>query len=85
MLKPEMLIGTDRLELYEFWARRKEVIVGLNRNWLKLAVAATAIHAVVVQTPTLFSKFFGDEVSDAEKKLGSEDLSEMGLKMSRMK
>ena len=48
MLKPEMLIGTDRLELYEFFARRKEVLTGLNKNWFKLAVGATAAHAVIV-------------------------------------
>ena len=48
MLKPEMLIGTDRLELYEFMAHRNSVKLGLNRNWLKLAVAATAIHATIV-------------------------------------
>ena len=80
-----MLIGTDRLELYEFFARRKEVLTGLNKNWFKLAVGATAAHAVIVQVPTLFSKFFGDEVSNVEKKLGAEDQSEIGLKMSRMK
>ena len=48
MLKPEMLIGTDRLELYEFMANRSSVTMGLNRNWLKLAVGATALHAAIV-------------------------------------
>ena len=66
MAKPEMLIGTDRLELYEYFARRREVLININRNWLKLALAATLAHAVLVQVPTLFSRFFGDEVSAAE-------------------
>ena len=85
MSKPEMLIGTDRLELYEFFARRREVLINVNRNWLKLAFAATLAHGVLVQVQTLFSRFFGDEVSVAEQKLGAEDQSEMGLRMSRMK
>ena len=48
-------------------------------------IGVTVIHAVIVQVPTLFSQYFGDEVSDAEKKLGASDNSEIGLKMSRMK
>ena len=80
-----MIIGTDRLELYEFMAHRREVITNHNRNWLKVVVASTFLHAVVVQVPTLFSKFFGDEVSTLEKQMGSVDKSEIGLKMSRMK
>jgi hypothetical protein len=48
MNKPELLIGSDRMELYEFFARRKEVITGLNRNLLKLAFASTVIHALIV-------------------------------------
>ena len=85
MAKPEMIIGTDRLELYEFFAKRRERIIGHNRNLLKLGVVATILHGIVVQVPTQFSRFFGDEVSSAEKKLGAEDQSEVGLKMSRMK
>ena len=85
MRRPQMVIGSDRLELYEFLAHRREVLTNHNRGWMKLAVGATFVHAMLVQVPTLFSKFFGDEVTDLEKKLGSEDQSEMGLKMSRMK
>ena len=48
MAKPEMLIGTDRLELYEYFARRREVLTNVNRNWLKLALAATVAHGVLV-------------------------------------
>ena len=80
-----MLIGTSRMELYEHLARRREVLDGLNKNWFKLAVGATLAHALVIQVPTLFSRFFGDEVSGVEKRLGAEDQSEIGLKMSRMK
>ena len=63
MATPKLVIGSDRLELYEFLARKKEVINGFNKNWLKVAFAATLVHAVVVQVPTWFSKYFGDEVS----------------------
>ena len=31
MQSPTMVIGTDRLELYEFYARRKEVLLNSNR------------------------------------------------------
>ena len=48
MAKPKLIIGSDRLELYEFLARRREVINGFNKNWLKLAFAVTLIHAVIV-------------------------------------
>ena len=85
MARPELVIGTDRLELYEHFARRREVLTAYNRNWLKLAVGLTLTHFVVVQVPTYFSKFFGDEVSPVELRLGSKDLSEEGLQMSRLK
>ena len=48
MNKPALVIGSDRLELYEHFARRKEVMFGFNRNWLKLALAATLMHALIV-------------------------------------
>ena len=80
-----MVIGTDRLEMYEFLARRKEVLQGHTKQLLKLCLAFTVGHAIIVQIPTLFSQYFGDEVSDAQKTLGSVDKSEMGLRMSRMK
>ena len=73
MKKPALVIGSDRLELYEHFARKKEVIFGFNKNWLKLAFAATLLHAVIVQIPTWFSRFFGDQVTDVEKSLGSKD------------
>jgi len=85
MNKPKLVIGTDRLELYEFMARRREVLLGHNRTWLKIAFGATLLHGLFVQVPTLFSRFFGDEVTGIEKRIGAEDQSEMGLKMSRMK
>ena len=83
--KPELVIGSDRMELYEHFARRREVMVAFNRNWMKLAGAATLAHFVVVQIPTIFSRYFGDEPTAVEKSLGSKDLSETGLKMSRLK
>lgn len=48
MAKPKLIIGSDRLELYEFLARKKEVMIGINKNWLKIALAATLLHAVAV-------------------------------------
>jgi len=48
MMKPEMLIGTDRMELYEFFARRKEVLTGLNKGWFKFSVGVTIVHGVIV-------------------------------------
>ena len=85
MQNPKMIIGTDRLELYDFWARRKEVLINTNRQFLKLAFAATFVHAVVVRLPTMFSRFFGDDVTEIEKKAGAVDESEIGLRMSRAK
>ena len=48
MKRPEMVIGTDRLELYEFMAHRREVLISTNRNWLKVAFAATFLHMLIV-------------------------------------
>lgn len=31
MQSPSLIIGTDRLELYEFYARRREVLLNTNR------------------------------------------------------
>jgi hypothetical protein len=52
---------------------------------LQLSIAVTLGHALIVQVPTYFSRFFGDEVTNTEKRLGAEDQSEIGLKMQRMK
>lgn len=73
MHKPQMVIGSDRLELYEFFGRRKEVYTNYNRAMLKLCIGLTISHAVLVEIPTQFSKYFGDEITNLEKKLGSED------------
>lgn len=48
MAKPQMLIGTSRMELYEHLARRREVLDGLNKNWFKLALGATIAHALII-------------------------------------
>lgn len=85
MQSPRMIIGTDRLELYDFYARRKEVLLNTNRQFLKLAFAVTFVHAIVVRLPTMFSRFFGDEVTDIEKKVGAKDESEIGLRINRAK
>lgn len=85
MQSPKMIIGTDRLELYDFYARRKEVLLNTNRQFLKLAFAVTCVHAVIVRVPTLMSRFFGDDVSELEKKAGAVDESEISLRISRAK
>lgn len=85
MKNPQCVIGSDRLELYEFLAHRRESFLNKNKQLVKFMIGVTAVHAVLVQVPTLFSQYFGDEVSNAEKKLGASDKSEIGLKMSRMK
>lgn len=61
-ITPKLVIGSDRLDLYEFLSRRKEVWLIENRNWFKLSVALTAAHFLVVRVPELFSRFFGDQV-----------------------
>jgi len=73
MRRPDLVIGSDRLELYEFLARRKEVLSGHNKQLIKLMIGLTIVHACIVQVPTAFSHYFGDSVSDTEKALGSTD------------
>ena len=84
-MKPDLVIGTDRLELYEYLSRTKETFSAKNYKLLRLCMAITVLHLVVVQIPTQFSRFFGDEVSSAEIKLGAKDQSDIGKKMTRMK
>jgi hypothetical protein len=48
MPKPQMVIGTDRLELYEFFARQKEVYNIKIRTIAKLCIGLTAAHFVIV-------------------------------------
>ncbi|CDW74479.1 UNKNOWN [Stylonychia lemnae] len=75
--KPNLIIGSDRLEFYEFLGRRREVFGLQNRNWVKFCVGITAVHFIFVRVPTLFSSYFGDEVGVVSEKLGAEDLSEL--------
>ena len=63
MKAPRLLIGTDRLEFYEFLGRRRETLGLQNQNWIKFCVALTFMHFLIVRVPTIFSKHFGDEVS----------------------
>ena len=85
MARPKMVIGTDRMELYDFLVKKKTVYNNANTRLLKLIFAVTAGHFLLVRVPTLFSRFFGDELSVVEQALGSEDQSESGLKLQRMK
>ena len=48
MRRPDLVIGSDRLELYEFLARRKEVLSGHNKQLIKLMIAITIAHALIV-------------------------------------
>ena len=70
-----MVIASDRMELYEYFGRRTEVLGQQNRNWLKFAVAVTGVHFLLVQVPQLFSLYFGDQVGSVSKKLGAQDES----------
>ena len=78
MRNPSMVIGTDRMELYEFLARRKETMSQNNRSFLKLAIAITAVHFALVQIPQLSSRFFGDNVDKVSSTVfGAQDQSDM--------
>lgn len=55
MRKPNLIIGSDRLEFYEFLGRKNEMYSLQNRNWLKFCVAITFAHFLFVRVPTLFS------------------------------
>jgi hypothetical protein len=48
MPKPKMVIGTDRMELYDFLAKRKRVLTERNRIAFRLMVGATLAHAALV-------------------------------------
>jgi hypothetical protein len=62
MRKPDLLIASDRLDFYDFLGRRREHLGLQNRNWLKLCIALTFGHFLLVRVPTMFSMYFGDEV-----------------------
>lgn len=85
MRKPDLLIGSDRLDFYDFLGRRREHFSLQNRNWLKFCVALTFGHFLLVRVPTLFSQYFGDEVGVISEKLGAEDLSKNASMMERIK
>lgn len=74
MRNPKMVIGSDRMELYEFFLRRKEAWSQDNRSFLKLAFGITLIHFALVRIPQLSSRFFGDKVDSVSKNLfGAKD------------
>jgi hypothetical protein len=72
------VIGTDRLDLYEFFGRRKEMFGLQNRNLMKVCILLTLSHFMLVRVPTLFSRHFGDNVGVVSQKLGAEDKKELG-------
>ena len=82
MRNPSMVIGSDRLELYEFMARRKTYWGLQSRMMLNCALAVTAMHFVLVQVPELTSHYFGDKVDDISKNVfGANDQSEVAEKI----
>eukprot|EP00347_Sterkiella_histriomuscorum_P021335 403334350 len=85
MRRPSLVIGSDRLEFYEFLGRKREVYGMQNRNWLKFCVGLTAVHFLLVRVPTLFSSYFGDQVGMVSEKLGAEDQSDMAIQMQMAK
>mmetsp|Transcript_14036 Transcript_14036/g.23849 ORF Transcript_14036/g.23849 Transcript_14036/m.23849 type:complete len:161 (-) Transcript_14036:180-662(-) len=48
MRKPKMIIGTDRMELYEFFTRRATVLNSYNQNMMRVILGATLAHALIV-------------------------------------
>ena len=48
ILRPTMVLGSDRMELYEFMARRREVLIGHNKQLVKLMLGITFAHALLV-------------------------------------
>ena len=78
MRNPSMVIGSDRMELYEFFARRKETLSQNNRSFLKLSVGLTMLHFALVQIPQLSSRFFGDSVDKVSSGVfGAKDQSDI--------
>ena len=70
-MRPSMVIGSDRLQLYEYWGRATEVRGHTMRNWLKFCVGCTALHFLLVRVPSLFSLYFGDDVGQMAQKMGA--------------
>ena len=76
-----MVIGSDRLELYEFLSRRK-IFWGLqSRYLLNLAIGVTGLHFLLVQVPQMTSRFFGDKVDQVSSSFGAEDQSDVAQKL----
>jgi hypothetical protein len=77
-----MVIGTDRMELYEFFGRRKEMWLSQNRTIGKFCVGITVAHFIMVRVPELFSLFFGDGIDPISAQyLGSKDKSDIRQKL----
>ena len=83
--RPDILIGSDRLDFYDFFGRRRESLSLQNRNWLKFCLALTFAHFLLVRVPSLFSQYFGDEVDGVSSSLGAQDKSEAAARIQRMK
>ena len=71
MQSPKLVIGSDRMTLWDFFGRRKETFSLQNRNWVKVIVAVTALHFLFARIPSMFSKYFGDDVGSVSKFLGA--------------
>ena len=78
-----MVIGSDRMELYEYFARRKETWQISNRGYLKFGVALTMLHFCLVRIPQLSSRFFGDSIDVVSKVAGAKDESTLNEKLER--
>ena len=83
--KPDLFIGSDRLDFYDFLGRRREHFGLQVRNWMKFCVAITFAHFLLVRVPTMFSHYFGDEVGSLSHKMGAEDKREAAQRIQRMK
>lgn len=77
MKKPKMVIGSDKTELFEFIGRKREHCYMNIRNFIKLSVAVTLVHVLLVRIPGSFESWFGDKLTpevkpDAEQALAEE-------------
>ena len=62
---PSLVIGSDKQELMEFMGRKREHWLMNVRNFVKLAIALTCLHVLLVRIPYSFESWFGDEAKVA--------------------
>lgn len=58
---PTLVIGSDKEELKQFVGRRREHFHLVARNFGKLCIGITLVHAVLFQVPALFETHFEEK------------------------